>query len=103
MKALVFSSGGLDSTTAIALAVKEYGHKNVISLVVGSANMDYRSLYLHFENCCAFYGGKMVQDVRRDIERCMTQSREVTIEDVDHTPWPKRLFQLFLRLFAPLL
>ena len=71
--------------------------------VVGSANMDYRSLYLHFENCCAFYGGKMVQDVRRDIERCMTQSREVTIEDVDHTPWPKRLFQLFLRLFAPLL
>ena len=71
--------------------------------IVGSANMDYRSLYLHFENCCAFYGGKMVQDVRRDIERCMTQSREVTLEDVDHTPWPKRLFQLFLRLFAPLL
>ena len=34
MKALVLSSGGLDSTTALALAVKESGHENVISLSV---------------------------------------------------------------------
>ncbi len=71
--------------------------------IVGSANMDYRSLYLHFENCCAFYGGKMVEDVRADLEECMAVSQEVTLEDTYKTPLPKRLVQVLLRLFAPLL
>ncbi len=34
MKALVLSSGGIDSTTCLALAVLEYGGENVISLSV---------------------------------------------------------------------
>lgn len=71
--------------------------------VVGSANMDYRSLYLHFENCCSFYGGRMVQDVYNDLTECMSVSREVTWEDVKNTPLPKRVFRVLLRLFAPLL
>ncbi len=71
--------------------------------IVGSANMDYRSLYLHFENCCAFYGGQMVQDVRADLEECMSVSNEVFLEDTYKTPLPKRVAQLILRLFAPLL
>ena len=65
--------------------------------------MDYRSLYLHFENCCAFYGGQMVQDVRADLEECMSVSNEVFLEDTYKTPLPKRVAQLVLRLFAPLL
>ena len=71
--------------------------------VVGSANMDYRSLYLHFENCCVFYGGRMVQDVHADLTRCMQVSHEVTWEDVKNVPLPKRAFRVILRLFAPLL
>ena len=71
--------------------------------MVGSANMDYRSLYLHFENCCVFYGGHMVQDVHADLLRCMQVSREVTWEDVKNVPLPKRIFRVILRLFAPLL
>ena len=71
--------------------------------VVGSANMDYRSLYLHFENCCSFYGGQIVQDVRHDLEECMAVSHEVTLDDARSTPLFKRLFQVVLRLFAPLL
>ena len=71
--------------------------------VVGSANMDYRSLYLHFENCCVFYGGHMVQDVHADLLRCMQVSHEVTWEDVKNVPLPKRIFRVILRLFAPLL
>lgn len=34
MKTLVLSSGGVDSTTALALAVKQFGRENVIALTV---------------------------------------------------------------------
>ena len=71
--------------------------------VVGSANMDYRSLYLHFENCCSFYGGHMVTNVKQDLEACMAESHEVTMEDTRDLPFYKRILQIFLRLFAPLL
>lgn len=71
--------------------------------IVGSANMDYRSLYLHFENCCAFYGGKIVRAVRRDMTDIFAQSREVTLEEVKRTKLPKRLMQSLLRFFAPML
>lgn len=34
MKALVFASGGVDSTTCLGLAVNKYGKENVIALTV---------------------------------------------------------------------
>lgn len=34
MKALVLSSGGIDSTTALGLAIKKYGKENVIALSI---------------------------------------------------------------------
>lgn len=71
--------------------------------IVGSANMDFRSLYLHFENCCAFYGGQIIGDVRQDIENCFAVGREITLEDVKRTPWIRRLLQIIFRFFAPLM
>lgn len=71
--------------------------------IVGSANMDYRSLYLHFENCCIFYGGHMVDDVKQDFIRTLRQSREVTLTDAERVPLYKWLAQIFLRFFAPLM
>lgn len=71
--------------------------------IVGSANMDYRSLYLHFENCAVFYAGHMVHDVKADIAETLRQSREVTLDDVERVPLPKMLCQLLFRLFAPLM
>ena len=71
--------------------------------IVGSANMDYRSLYLHFENCCAFYGGRIVRDVRDDVRAAIAESREVTFEDVRKLPFFRWLLQTALRLFSPLM
>ena len=71
--------------------------------IVGSANMDYRSLYLHFENCCAFYGGHMVRDVLEDVRATLAESHEVTMADVLRTPLYKWLAQVFLRFFSPLM
>lgn len=71
--------------------------------VVGSANMDYRSLYLHFENCCAFYGGRIVGEVRDDLLAAMDESREVNLADIARTPIPKQMAQSFLRIFSPLM
>ena len=71
--------------------------------IVGSANMDYRSLYLHFENCCAFYGGHMPHDVKADILQTMAASHEVTLKEALNAPLYKWVAQIFLRLFAPLM
>ena len=71
--------------------------------IVGSANMDYRSLYLHFEICCAFYGGHMVRDVLEDVRATLAESHEVTMADVLRTPLYKWLAQVFLRFFSPLM
>ncbi|MEG0896671.1 MAG: cardiolipin synthase [Ruthenibacterium sp.] len=71
--------------------------------IVGSANMDYRSLYLHFENCCTFYGGHMVRDVKADIDATISQSREVTLADTAKVPLYKGLCQVLFRFFAPMM
>lgn len=71
--------------------------------IVGSANTDYRSLYLHYENCCQFFGGQIVNRVKEDFEATMAVCHEVTAEDIRRVPLYKWLAQMFLRLFAPLM
>ena len=71
--------------------------------IVGGANTDFRSMYLNFENCCSFYGGTMVRQVKKDFEDTFSKSRQVTINDVNKTNFFKRLLQLFLRVWSPML
>lgn len=71
--------------------------------VVGSANMDYRSLYLHFENCCAFFGGDMPRTVKADFDEMISVSQEVDMSFVKKTGLFKRVLQVFLRCFAPMM
>lgn len=49
--------------------------------VVGTINMDYRSLYLHFECGTFFYGSEAVKDLKRDVLETMELSREVSSRD----------------------
>lgn len=70
---------------------------------VGSINMDYRSLYLHFECGVFLYRCKAVEQVKADTLETMAQSEEITLEFCKNRRWYIRLLQSFLRLIAPLL
>lgn len=71
--------------------------------VVGSINLDYRSLYLHFE-CAAFlYHCKEINCIKTDILATISESQEITYESCLQLNKPYRLLQSILRLYAPLL
>ena len=69
---------------------------------VGTVNLDYRSLYLHFENGTYLYGSKKIADIKRDYLDAISQSHEVTLKEA--TFGPIKTFALsVIRIFAPLL
>ena len=68
---------------------------------VGTVNLDYRSLYLHFENSVLIYGGAVLDDVRRDLEEIERESAAVTLADC-RTGFFGTMYSAVLRLVAPL-
>ncbi len=69
---------------------------------IGTVNLDYRSLFLHYECFSAFYDSGVTADLKKDMEKCFTESRPVTLEDTK-----RRFLGAFadgvLRVFAPLM
>lgn len=71
--------------------------------VVGTVNLDFRSLYLHFENAVYLYDCAAVGQVQRDFEDTFPRCREVTLARMRHKGFLRRLVQTILRLFSPLM
>ena len=71
--------------------------------VSGTINMDYRSLYLHFECAAVFYHSHIVLDIKKDFIKSLEKCVEITLEDCRKRPLFKRIVSGFLRLFAPLM
>lgn len=72
--------------------------------VVGSINLDYRSLYLHYECAAWMYQSKAVGEVHDDFLHILnTFCYEITLESARRVNIFRRVFQSLLRLFAPLL
>ena len=69
----------------------------------GTINLDYRSLYHHFENGCLYADCDAVMDTKRDFEETFKQCKEVTEYYSDGRGAFLRLSQLLLRLAAPLM
>ncbi|NMA69289.1 MAG: cardiolipin synthase, partial [Desulfitobacterium sp.] len=61
-----------------------------VHAIVGTINMDYRSLYLHFECGVYLYGTESVLDVKKDYLETLTKSQEVTLEDCYAVKWYKK-------------
>lgn len=71
--------------------------------VVGSINLDYRSLHLHYECAVYLYRNQAVRQVELDFQQTLEQCQEITAEDCRRYPLWKRLAGKVLRLFAPLM
>ena len=71
--------------------------------VVGSINLDYRSLYLHFECAALLYGCTAVSDVEQDFQDTLAKCRQVTLEDCKNDKLTRRLTGSVLRPLAPLM
>lgn len=71
--------------------------------IVGTANMDYRSFYLHFECGVVFYASSMVRRVKDDIEATLKKSQQITLEDSTGIIRSHRIIRSLLRAFAPLM
>jgi cardiolipin synthase len=71
--------------------------------VIGTSNLDYRSLYHHFENNVLLCGSEAVQSIAEDFETLFSQCREVTSLHCSQRSLAMRVWQYILRLFAPLM
>ena len=69
---------------------------------VGSINMDFRSLCLHFECGACLYNTESVMQVKRDTEKTLELCQQITPEDCRGN-FLQRIVQDVMRLFAPLL
>ena len=69
---------------------------------VGTTNLDYRSLYLHFECGVVVYDTDSVLESREDFLRTLPICHEITLEECK-APALVRMFQEILRIFAPLM
>lgn len=71
--------------------------------VIGSINLDYRSLYLHFECAALLYHSAVIKEVQEDILKTIEQSQEITYENCLALNKPYRFWLSLLRIYAPLM
>lgn len=71
--------------------------------VVGTINLDYRSLYLNFECGAYLYKNTAVHDVEQDYQETLKKCQLITSQDCKNYPLLKKIGGSALRLFAPLM
>ena len=71
--------------------------------VVGTINLDYRSLYLHFECGTWLYRTPSVLAVKEDFLKTLEVCREITYEDCRKVSKLRLFGRAVLRVFAPLM
>lgn len=70
--------------------------------MVGTVNLDYRSLAHHFEDGVWMYKCDSIKDIKADMDKTLEKCVAVT-QDMLKTGYLSRLFRSFIRIFAPML
>lgn len=70
---------------------------------VGTVNLDFRSLFLHFENGVWMCKTDCIQDIKEDFLQTLKQSEKVGLRKSRKMNLPVQLYRSILRMFAPLM
>jgi len=71
--------------------------------VVGSVNLDYRSLYWHYECSTYLYQGSVIQDVYKDFLDTQNKCERVTSDTIKEISVFSKVAAFVLKIVAPLL
>ncbi len=69
---------------------------------IGTVNLDYRSLHLHFECGVLLYQTSSIKEIKKDISETLEISKQITLKDTK-IGLLRSLQRAVLRLFAPLM
>ena len=70
--------------------------------VVGTINLDYRSLYHHFECAAYLYRCDCLADMEADFQKTLEDCRLVTADALKHRPLKQKLCGWLMKVIAPL-
>ena len=71
--------------------------------LIGTANFDFRSLYLHFENGVILSNSKTINSIKYDFDAIINSSHLVSLRDLKQRKWYEKMSAQFLKFFAPLI
>lgn len=71
--------------------------------VVGTINLDYRSLYLNFECGTFIYKNRVVGAIEKDFQDTLHVCRKITLMDVKNRSFTTKVVGNVIRMIAPLL
>lgn len=71
--------------------------------VVGTINLDYRSLYHHFECATYMYKVNCIPEIEKDFQETLAKCRPVTAESIKHENFGYKLLGALMKFVAPLM
>lgn len=74
-----------------------------VKAVVGTINLDYRSLYLHFECAAYLYKVPVIAEIEQDVRRTLKRSQQITLDSLRTIPRGRKVLGFLLKIFAPLM
>lgn len=72
-------------------------------VVVGTINLDFRSLYLHFECATFIYKNKVIKSIEEDFIKTLNKCKEITIKEYKDINVIFKICGRALKLIAPLM
>lgn len=98
----------LDSGVKIYEYIPGFVHAKVFvsddrEAVVGTINLDYRSLYHHFECATYMYGVNCIKEIEADFKSTVAKCQEVTAMTMRHEKLKRKVTGVVMKVLAPLM